>query len=325
MRKIGTVFTLMAGLAFGIGAQAKMMCNPAAPAPGCPGYVGPLSHLGQKGGLAGPATPAPVSTALGPHSVVPWMGNSPTTIAHQMPIVLLWEAQNNPGTANQMIAMGPYLFATFTNDYIRQGGNVPAFLAGIAQYATAQQLLYIRQGFGAATDTAVNAAAPAAVSASYRASAKGASLATSHSQLIDKGLVSLIGGFLPAEYSMTQNELWWMYFTQGTGTTIAQATVKMIWFEANVLFSTAVFSYKAGGYIVTFLDSVNPQINIAIGNLVGATVDWTVDLVESNPTGSSFVDLPVDANGNWVFPVDGFFNPIDTTLDPWEDCVFLGC
>jgi hypothetical protein len=149
-------------------------------------------------------------------------------------------------------------------------------------------------------------------------------LETSHSQSIHKGLVSLIGGFLPAEYSMTQNELWWMYFTQGTGTTIAQATFKMVWFEATVLYATAVFSYKAGGYFVTFLDKLDPNINIEIGNVEGAAVDWAIDLVESTPTGTAYIDLPVDANGDYIFPTYNAID-LDTMDNDWEDCVYLGC
>jgi len=90
-----------------------------------------------------------------------------------------------------------------------------------------------------------------------------------------------------------------------------------------VLFQTFTWSYKAGGYIVTFLDQVDPNINIEIGNIEGAAVDWTIDLIESSPTGTGYIDLPVDADGNFIFPdapVIGTFDDGD-----WWDCSFIGC
>jgi hypothetical protein len=184
-------------------------------------------------------------------------------------------------------------------------------------------LVYIRSGFGSYTDTAVGGFSPINTKNAYAIAPKSLSIATSHAQLIDKGLVSSLGGFFPATYSMTQNELWWMYFAEGTGTTIVQATAKMVFFEASVLYTTGTVSYKAGGYIVTFLDYVNPNINIAIGNTIGAAVDMAVTVVETVSNGTSYVDLPLDAEGNWIFPDE----PIDTNFSDfdWEDCEFIGC
>jgi len=55
---------------------------------------------------------------------------------------------------------------------------------------------------------------------------------------------------------------------------------------------------RPGGYIVTCLDKLDPNINIEGGNVEGAAVDWASTLVQSTPTGTSYIDLPVDANGD---------------------------
>jgi hypothetical protein len=46
------------------------------------------------------------------------------------------------------------------------------------------------------------------------------------------------------------------------------------------------------------LDKLDPNINIEGGNVEGAAVDWASTLVQSTPTGTSYIDLPVDANGD---------------------------
>ena len=125
---------------------------------------------------------------------------------------------------------------------------------------------------------------------------------------------------------MTQNELWWDFFMQTSGyglTTAVQATTKMIAFEATVLYETFTWSYWAGGYVVTFLDKVDPNINIEIGNMEGAVVDMAVSIVEYNPSGTSYIDLPVDENGDYIFPDDSVSFPVETS--DWADCSYIGC
>lgn len=49
------------------------------------------------------------------------------------------------------------------------------------------------------------------------------------------------------------------------------------------------------------MDAVDPNINIEIGNVVGVTADWAVGLI-GGPTGTAYIDLPKDGNGNYIFP-----------------------
>jgi hypothetical protein len=71
--------------------------------------------------------------------------------------------------------------------------------------------------------------------------------------------------------------------------------------RARPVSNASRYRYTAGGYISTLLDKVDPNINIDLGNVIGITADWAVSLVTA-PTGTSYIDLPVDGNGDYIFP-----------------------
>lgn len=55
------------------------------------------------------------------------------------------------------------------------------------------------------------------------------------------------------------------------------------------LSTTFTVAYKTDGYIVTFLDHFDPNINIEIGNVIGSTIDMAGTVVETS-RGTGYID-----------------------------------
>jgi hypothetical protein len=216
----------------------------------------------------------------------PPLGTTAATVAADFPAVYLYNIQHNPTYDAQFGLLDDYMLATLSNEYIRNNGNVTTLMNLMATKLTAAHLVRLKAAFGTAVDTAVTAAAPAAIKAQYHTYGAPANLRMSHAQYISMG----IGGYFPEKFSLTQYQLFLEYEALPNAT-VATALVKMASFEAQVLYSDYQFSYWVGGKLVAILDHVDPNINIEIGNILGTVVTDIVDMV-STPLGNSYVDLP---------------------------------
>lgn len=230
------------------------------------------------------STTAPI--ILQPTPQAPDPGTSDATIQANFPAVYLFNVQQNDAYEAQFAQLDDYMLANLSNEYVRNGGDVPALMAAMAAKLTAADLLRVQGAFGLVVTPAVASGAPPEVQIAYLSAPAATLVARSHAQYVAMG----IGAYFPPEFSMTQYDLFLEYFAV-KGATVASALVRTAAFEAQVLYTTYQVAYWSGGKLVALLDYVDPAINIEIGNIIGTTVDYTVDLI-SSPGGTGYVDDP---------------------------------
>jgi hypothetical protein len=278
--------------------------------------MGPIAPLGSncaKGASSGTVTPPAKVTGM------PSRGTSSATVLTQFPTVYLYVVTNNPAYDAQFAMLDDYMLAGISQEYIRHGGNVAALMKQFALKLSAANLLRAQSAFGVSVVTpAVELYSAAAVKTTYNAGGTRVVIHLSSAQSQTMG----IGNFFPPTFSMTQTDLFYEFFAV-RGATVASALVSAAAFEAVVLKQTFDVSYWVGGKLYIILDHLDPNINIEIGDIIGATVDDVVDFV-STPTGTGYVDLPTDADGNWIFPPDAPAPDFNWNYDDWGVCLGLG-
>jgi len=163
--------------------------------------------------------------------------------------------------------------------YIESNGNMGPLLEVAAQRLTAANLILIAAAFGQANvDAAVAAYAPASIQATYAASARMGIMDRSQARFVAMG----ISGVTPSpNLDMTLYEIFLDYFTAGADTSAAAALAQTSAYAGTWLSAAATFGYSVGTGIYWIDDQIDPDINIYLGNEIGAAVDVAISLINT--------------------------------------------
>jgi hypothetical protein len=219
---------------------------------------------------------------------IPWRGNTDATMRAQFPGAFLYTVQNNPSIDTNFAAMDDLTLATLSHEYYaNSGGNVAPLLNVLATRLSAANMLRVRSAFGsAATGAAVAAHASLAVQAKYFSAPEVLPLLRSHSAYQAMGVT-----YTPSpQITMGLTDIYLEFYAVEGATYLSAAIMAASW-ASVFLAPVAYYSYKAGTQFSHFLDHVDPNINIEIGNALGTTLDFITGVsTPSIPTGTATID-----------------------------------
>jgi hypothetical protein len=253
--------------------------------------VSPFKGCGKRCGSEGPVPPATAVAA--PHQIPPVGPNaqSAAQIYGAFAQTMINNVAANPNVNAQFAAAGPYEVAFLSTEMYRNGGSaqVAQLLGLFAKQLNGPNLSLVRASFGSSVDGYVRLYSSAQVQASYFAQSLVVENYIQPQSAANYQSMGL-GEWIPPSWDMTVNDIWWEEFVKAGATVQSAMTATALRVGGN-----GVAAFQAGYWIGTqiylFLDYVDPNINIEIGNTLGAAVDgFVTQFTDSTATG--YVDLP---------------------------------
>ena len=154
----------------------------------------------------------------------------------------------------------------------------------------AANLAMVRTSFGTGVDNFVRVYSPADVQTAYFAEALVVNNTVQPESAWDYEEMGL-GAFLgQPSWDMTMNDVWWEEFAR-PGATVASASSAAAIRLGALYYGAWKFGYLIGGYVYIWLDYLDPNINIEIGNTLDSAEDEVVNIV-NGVSGTGYVDLP---------------------------------
>jgi hypothetical protein len=204
----------------------------------------------------------------------PSYGKTKALVHSQFPAVQVYNFTNNPYIDATVTGLSDVYLARLTRQYyIETNGAVAPLMAVAAKKLSAANLLRFKASMGqAATDAAVNAYSSPTVKAGYFGGTTRAAIPRSEAMYLSMG----INGVTPApNLDMTLYEVFLDYLTAGE-TTAASALASTAAYAGTWLSAAATVGYQIGTVIYWIDDQVDPDINIWIGDELGAI---TTDII----------------------------------------------
>lgn len=242
---------------------------------------GPLCVAIQSGYITFYSAGTITSVAINPLPYAPYKGTTATAIHSQFPKVILYNFTYSPSINTTIAGMQDIYLARLTRQYyIETGGNVAPLLRIAAIRLTAANLARVRASMGqAATDAAVNTYATATVKATYFATAPHPVIRRSEAMYLSMGIKSVT----PApNLDMTLYEIFLDYYTAGE-TSAAAALASTATYAGSYLAASFTVGYQVGSAIYWIDDKVDPDVNVWIGDELGAAATEIINYIE-NPS-----------------------------------------
>jgi hypothetical protein len=230
-------------------------------------------------------------------------GTAKATVHSQFPKVMVYNFTNNANIDATVTAMDDVYLARLSRQYyIETNGAITPLMTIAAKRLSAANLLRFKSTMGqAATDAAVNASASAAVKSAYFSGTAKAVVRRSEAMYLSMGITSVAAS---PNLDMTLYEIFLDYFTAGE-TSAAAALAMTAQYSSAYLAASFTVGYEIGTVIYWIDDQIDPDINVWIGDELGALVTDVVNFV-TNPANYPAYD-------------DGTFGTFDGETYKWDD------